>query len=419
MLRHLPYYEVLGDAHEGLPIWAPTLAGLAVVELVDAARADRSIVDGDWTGVRAAADAVTALREGLPVRRHLMTIVDQLRDGGPSWSNINASLFAYGRGLDLDGNWSLAVDVFGMVADIAREEREPQLAIEATTALGGAARRSGDWDRSADSYAQAAHLADTLGDKASGLTVRVGTANTHVARGNLPDARQILDEVIAEAEGLDGVQALAYHARASVAHLQGEYATTVTLGNKALGLTANHSVKDSILADIAAAFAEMGLRDAARDSHMVIAMTSRYQWVRWQSTINLMELAALDGMEEAFFGYAKELKNAALDPRLRSYFLLYYGQGLHAFGREEEGRGFIAEAQDFAAQNKIYQVSHEASLALSAAGREASKRRAAKPWAPENVPSHVFEVAEAMSNLRESAQASPPAGDWYQGPVDY
>ncbi|MGK2961954.1 MAG: hypothetical protein ACSLFK_07370 [Gemmatimonadaceae bacterium] len=419
MLRHLPYYEVLGNAHEGLSIWAPTLAGLTVLELVDAARDDRTIIDRDWTGVRAAADSVAALREGLPVRRHLMTVVDQLRDGGPSWTNINASLFAYGRGLDLDGNWSLAVAVFGMVADIAREERDPKLAIEATTALGGAARRSGDWDRSADSYAQAAHLADTLGDKASGLTVRVGTANTHIARGDLPAARQILDEVIAESDGLDGVQALAYHARASVAHLQGEYATTVSLANRALEKTSNPTVKDSIIADIAAAFAEMGLWDAARDSHMVIALTSRYQWVRWQATINLMELAALDGMEEAFFSYGKELKNAALDPRLRSYFLLYYGQGLLAFGRDDEALEMIAEARDFAAQHKIHQVSHEASLALGAGSRDAARRKASKPWAPDEIPSHVFEVAEVMSNLRESALALPLPGDWYQGQSEF
>ncbi len=419
MLRHLPYYEVLGNAHEGLPIWAPTLAGLAVLELVDAARVDWAIVDRDWTGVRAASDSVSALREGLPVRRHLMTIVEQLRDGGPSWTNINTSLFAYGRGLDLDGNWSLAVDVFGMVADIAREEREPQLAIEATTALGGAARRSGDWDRSADSYAQAAHLADSLGDKASGLTVRVGTANTHIARGDLPAARKILDDVITQADGLDGVQALAYHARASVAHLQGEYATTVTLANKALAKTSNTTAKDSIIADIAAAFGEMGMRDAARDSHMVIALTSRYQWVRWQATINLMELAAMDEMEEAFFGYAKQLRNAALDPRLRSYFLLYYGQGLLAFGRDDEALETIAEAQDFAAQHKIHQVSHDASLALSAGSRDSARRRAAKPWASEEIPSHVYEVAEAMSSLRESALALPLPGDWHEGQQDY
>ncbi len=422
MLRHQAYYDLLGDAHEALPVWAPTIAGLAVLELVDAARHDRTIVDRDWTGVRAASDAVSGLREGSPFRRQLLRIIEQIQGDASSWSNVNSSLFDYGRALDYEGNWSLAVDVFGTVADIAREEREPQLAIEATTALGGAARRSGDWTKSADGYAQAAYLADALGDKASGLTVRVGTANTHIARGNIPTAKLILDDVIIEAgkSGLDNVQALALHARASVAHLQGEYSDTVSYAHKALDKTTNPSVKDSIMADMAAAFGEMGLRDAARDTHMVISLMSRYQWVRWQSAINLMELAAHDGMEEAFYSYSKELKHAALDPRLRSYFLLYYGQGLITFGKEAVGMESIAEARDFAAQNKIYQVSHEAELALTVATREERARRAAiLPPAFETIPEEVFEVAHAMSKLREVALSSPPVSDWYDQPDLY
>src|SRR5688572_1919948 len=222
MVRHQAYYEFLAATEPESPGWAPALAGLAVLDLVDAARDDASIIDADWTGVRAVSETVRSLREGNPLRRSLLRVVEQLRDE-PDWSAITAGLFAYGRALDLEGSWKLATDVFATVADFAREDRRPELAMEATTALGGAARRSGDWDRSAEGYAEAAHLANSLGDKASGLTVRVGTANTQIARGNLPAAEEILDEVIAEASnsGLDGVAALAYHASATVAHLKG------------------------------------------------------------------------------------------------------------------------------------------------------------------------------------------------------
>lgn len=343
-----------------------------------------------------------------------MKIVEQLRDEPLDWSAVNASLFSYGRALDLEGSWSLAADVFDTVADIARADRHPELAIEATTALGGAARRSGDWDRSAEGYAEAAHLAGALGDKASGLTVRVGTANTQIARGNLPAAQEILDEVIAESvrSGLDGVAALALHASATVAHNKGRYADAVTFAHKALEKTTNQAVKDTIMADIAAAFVELGMRDAARDAHMVVSLTSRYQWVRWQATINLMELAARDGMEAAFDDYAGQLRNAALDPRLRSYFLLYYGEGCVSFGRDEEGRKHIAEAQQFAATHKINQVAFDAEKALAAAlERRVQPAKPATPWT-EPIPSSVYEVAEAVTHIREAALSSPPASDW-------
>jgi tetratricopeptide (TPR) repeat protein len=414
MLRHHPYYEVLGSLELDSPSWKPTLAGLSVLELVDAARDDRSIIDKDWTGVRAVTDMVESIREGTAVRRPLMKVVEELRGGTPSWTRVTENLFAYGRALDLDGGWNLAVDVFGTVAEMARADREPQLAIEATTALGGAARRSGDWDRSAMGYAEAAHLANTLGDKASGLTVRVGTANTQLARGNLPAAKAIFDEVIEEADrsGLDAVAALAYHGSASVAHNTGRFADAVTLSYKALEKADNQTVKDTILSDLATSFFKLGMHDSARDAYLVTSMTSRYQWVRWQATANLMELASLDGMEDAFEDYGRVLKDAALDPRLRSYFLLYYGEGCQRFGREEEGRSFIEQARDYAVSHKIYQVAFEAEKALTAAGeRRARNAKLDISWS-EPVREDVTQVASALSHLREYAVSSPPVDDW-------
>ncbi len=413
MLRHYAYFEVLGTLEERSSAWTAALAGLSVLSLVDDAREDPSIIDRDWTGVKAALECVSAIKEGSPLRRPLSKVLDELKGGGSNWNVINQILFTYGRALDYDGHWKLAVDVFGTVADIARADRMPELAIEATTALGGAARRSGDWDRSAEGYAEAAHLANALGDKASGLTVRVGTANTQIALGNIPAARAILDEVIAEAgaSGLDGVSALALHGRASVAHLQERYDESVTLGYKALEKTTNPSVRDQITSDIAAAFQELGMNDAARDAHMVISLTSRYQWIRWQATINLMELATAEGMEKAFEEYGRELKYAALDPRLRSYFLLYYGLGCLRFGREEEGMKWIADAKDFATAHKINQVAFEAEAALAKGEKEFRKAAATKRWT-ENASPEVLHVAEAFAQLRDTALASPPAEDW-------
>jgi len=414
MLRHLAYYDYLASLEENSPAWTATLAGIGVLSLIDAAREDKSLIDTDWPSVRGLAESVAGIRDGDPLRRVLMRIVDDLRDAGTQWSKVNHSLFAYGRALDLDGSWSLAVDVFDTVAEIARADRDPQLAIDATTALGGSARRSGDWDRSAEGYAEAAYLADALGDKSSGLTVRVGTANTQVARGNLPAAQVIFDEVIAEASksGLDGVSALAHHGSASIAHLQGRYADAVTLAYKALEKATNPTVRDNIMADLAAAFYHMGLRDAARDAHLVTSMTSRYQWVRWQATVNLMEIASEDGNAEAFDAYGRELKNAALDPRLRSYFLLYYGEGCARLGRHDEALRSIAEARDFAAEHKIFQVAHDAERALTAGEKNARAEEAARVWANEPVSAEVAHVMSAVGKLREAATASPPVDEW-------
>lgn len=396
-------------------MWASTLAGLAVLRMVDAVRDDSSLMSADWPGVRAVVDRVSALPEGNVLRRPMMRIVDQVRDDDRDWRAIATHVLAYGRTLDFEGSWNLAVGVFEMAADLGRQEQMSELVLEATTALGGAARRSGDWDKSAEGYAEAAYFADSIGDKASGLTVRVGTANTQRSLGNLPAAQIILDDVIAEASksGFKAVAALALHASASVAHLKGNHFEAVTIAYEALEKTTNPSAKDEIMADIAAAFIELGARDPARDAYLVISLTSRYQWVRWQAAINLMEIAYLDGMEDAFFSYAEELRYAALDPRLRSYFLLYYGQGCLAFGRDVEGRRNVEEAFRFAARQKINQAAFDAEKVLAGLAGERVKKpvKVAEPWS-ESLPDRVLEVAHALSRFREVALASPQTNDW-------
>ena len=162
--------------------------------------------------------------------------------------------------------------------------------------------------------------------------------------------------------------------------------------------------------DIAASLAELGILGAARDAHMIVSLTSRYQWVRWQATINLMELATMDSMEAAFDDYAAQLRNAALDPRLRSYFLLYFGQGCIAFGREADGIKYLSEARDFAAASKINQVMVEAEKALAAV-REKVRREPAKPWT-EEIPAEVSEIAHELALVRATAQFSPAVDDW-------
>lgn len=411
MVLHQAYFDVLASEQSGSPEWGAALAGLTVMRLVDAARLDSSVIDLDWTGLRAVSENIASLREGTPFRRPLTKVVDELRNPSSNWLTIDNSLLMYGRVLDLHGHWSLAADVFETVAEIARAERAPELAMEATIALGGAARRTGDWDRSAHGYAEAAYLADTLDDKASGLTVRIGTANTQIARGNLPAAQSILDEVITEASnsGLEGVEALALHASASVSHLRGNYDETVRLAYKALEKTENPSVKDSLMADIAAAFAELGMLGAARDAHMVVSLTSRYQWVRWQASINLMELSAMERMQKPFEDYAASLRNAALDPRLRSYFLLYYGQGLVGFGHSKEGRRYLTEARDFASQNKINQVVFEAEKALNAPVTKPTQPK--KQWVEAISPDLKY-VTAGLEKLKENALLSAPTPEW-------
>jgi hypothetical protein len=412
MIRHLPYFEMLSTLDESSPSWYATLGGLAVLDLVDKAREDPALVSADLASSAAISETISRIGEGNPVKRVLKRVVASVHSDDLGWQGVGVGLFEYGRALDFDGNWKLAVDVFETAADIARASHEPKAAIEATTALGGAARRSGDWDKSAEGYADAAHLASAVGDRALGLTVRVGTANTMIAKGNLPEAESLLDEVIEEAERsrLDTVTPLALHAKSTVAHLRKDFNGALALAYRALEKTTNANLRENLTAEIAAAFVELGLRDAGRDAHLILSITSRYQWVRSQATLNLMELASLDGQCEPFDRYSKQLCAQPLDPRLQAYFLLYYGQGCARLGRLEAAAKSIAEAGEFANAHKIHQVAHEANESLASLGKMTAPS-SAEIW-HEDVPTETREIAAAFAKLRKTAASSSRTEGW-------
>jgi tetratricopeptide (TPR) repeat protein len=321
--------------------------------------------------------------------------------------SVCGSLLAYGRSLDYEASWGLATDVFSTVAKLTRPEKNARLAVEAHTAVGGAARRNGDWEVSARAYSQAAYIADTLGDRAGVLGVQIGIANTYLAKGNLPQAETILDDVIVQARDQDfpEMQGMALHSRGVIAQKRGKYADALKLAYDAFRLTVRPAERDQVLEDIAAIFAELGMRDSARDTHLIVAATAQTQLVRWTATVNLLELASIDGMKEAFDSYANQLASAETGPWVRAHFLLFLGEGLHRLGRTARAEETLQDAIAFSETNQFHEIAFKAQSALSSVR---SSPRVVTPFVapPTWVPDDVASVVRAMSELRKTAEAA-------------
>ena len=409
MIRHQVYFDTLGSMQEESASWCAVFAGLSVMRLVDAYTDTgwSSIDPANWAQLHSVRTAIEGVSEGDTVRGVLTTVLDEVTKRGSNDENVCRSLLAYGRALDHGAAWGLAVDVFSTVVKLTRPERNAKLAVEAHVAVGGVARRNGDWDTSARAYSQAAYIADTLGDRQGVLTVQVGIANTYMAKGNLPQAQTILDDVLVQArdQELAQVQAIALHSRASLAQRKGDHAEGIKLAHEALSLTTNPAERDAVLDDIAAMFTELGLRDAARDTHLILAAASQSKAARGQATINLMELASLDDMPEAFDSYARELAHAPLGPWLRAHYLLFLGEGMNRLGRRDASEEALNETISFAEANQIHQVSFKAQSALSAI-RSAARSSKVLVAPPSWVPDEVNTVVRAMSKLRKTAVAT-------------
>jgi tetratricopeptide (TPR) repeat protein len=407
MIRHQVYFDTLGSLKEDSASWRSVFAGLSVLRLVDSySETGASIDPANWAQLHSVRTAIQNVSEGDPVRSVLASVLEEATSRMLIDDIVCASLIAYGRALTYEASWGLATDVFSTVAKLVRPEKSAPLAIEANVAVGGSARRNGDWETSARAYSQAAYIADTIGDRQGILTVQVGIANTYMAKGNLPQAQSILDDVIVQSgdERMFEIQSSALHSRASLAQRQGNCAEGVKLAYDALNLTNKPLERDLVLEDIGAMFTEIGLREAARDTHLLLIATTQSKQVRATATINLMELAALDGTIDAFDSYARELASAPLGPWLRSHYLLFLGEGMHCLGRHEAAEEALQEAISFAEANQIHQVSFRAQTALSAVRKSTPTKQFVAP--PTWVPEEVGSVVRAISELRKTAVAA-------------
>ncbi|MGH7604709.1 MAG: tetratricopeptide repeat protein [Gemmatimonadaceae bacterium] len=408
MIQHQVYFDTLGSMKEGTPSWRSVFAGLSVLRFVDAyAAAGSPSARPGWTQLHSVRVAIEEMSEGDVIRGVLTSVIDDLTARGYVDDAVCTSLVAYGRALDYEASWGLATDVFTTVAKMVKPERNARLAVEAHVAAGGAARRNGEWEISARAYSQAAFIADTLGDRPGVLTVQIGIANTYQAKGNLPQAQLILDDVIVQArdQDLPEIQADALHGRAALVARLGNPAEGLKLAHEALELMTKPGSRDVVLADIAGMFTELGLHDAARDAHMVLIATAQSKVVRWSATLNLMELASLDGMEEAFDKYALELAKTPLGPWLRSHYLLFLGEGFQRFGREPAAADALEEAARFAEANQIHQMAFKAEAAL-AQSRSLPTRKSTfsvpSPWVPDDIDC----VVRAIADLRKAVLAA-------------
>src|SRR5438270_10431956 len=220
MISHQVYFDTLGSMKEDSASWRSAFAGLSVLRLVDSYTESGSSIDpASWALLHSVRSAIEDVSDGDPIRGVLTTVLEEATKRTAIDDVVCRSLLAYGRALDYEASLGLATDVFATVAKIARPEKKAPLATEANVAIGGAARRNGDWETSARAYSQAAYIADTIGDRQGVLTVQVGIANTYLAKGNFPHAQAILDDVIVQAgdQGFDQVKGMALHSRASLA----------------------------------------------------------------------------------------------------------------------------------------------------------------------------------------------------------
>jgi tetratricopeptide (TPR) repeat protein len=403
-LRHVAFFEELSRANENDPAWRSVSAGLVVMRLVDQwIEAGPPVVASDSWGMNAVREAISEIPETTPLRRMLSAIVDSIASASHvDIHSLLPRLTAYGQALEYDAKFALAADVYQTVVEHADPVEDADLVVSAYIQLAFCLRNVLDLEGAAHAYEQASRVALAAGDLIGVLRGRLGDVKIAVARGNMPQAESILDETIARAQssGLNDICSRALHERAYVAGLRGQHERAVRYAYEALELATTPRDRDRILTNIATGFRFLGLVDAARDAYLVLAATAQEIYIRWMSELNLMEIAAEQGVELQFDKYRRDLESADFTPLLRVTYLLHVGRGYHALGDSDAGLPYLERAVELAASHKLNQLLFEAEEALTAAKQRAARQRkqASTPVSP-----IVKVVVDAVQQMRATA----------------
>ncbi len=406
-MRHLPYFAELAALDCNDAGWRAVSAGLVVLRLVDAwAEEGSAVVAADGWGVRSVRAAVEEMPAGMPARAILSGVVDALIESrGGDLHAVATRLMAYARSLDLDAKWALAADVYETVIAHVHPVEESDVVVTAHLRRGHCLRMAGAYDDATNTFTVAGRLAQEMGDMIGMLRARIGEAKIVIARGNLPAADAILEETVSVAteHKLVEVRSIATHDRAHVAQLRGQYDVAVRFAYDALGTTTNQIERDRILNDLAVAFYMLGVKSAARDAFLILAATAQDQYQRWVASINLMELAAEDGVELQFSRYRQQLSALPLPPLLRAQFELHVGRGLQRFGDLSTAANWLHRAHGTAVAHSLNQLVFDIEQAL--ASIEAVPNRNV-PTTPFDIQREVELIATEIREMRLGAGVS-------------
>lgn len=413
-LRYLAFFEALSETEEGSPLWQTLSAGLVTLRLVDAWLArGGSEAGGDQWGVQAVRQQVEQVPQGDPARSIFVGILDEVARPGPAdAARVVPRLMAYGRALDFAGRWALASELYMAVLSFVDPSADSDLAIGAQFRLAYCQRVLGRLDEAERAYAAAGHLSRVARDEIGSLRSEVGLGKVAMARGNVPAAERAFDSVISRAnaalqaredQAMREFRATVLHDRTSVSVARGQYVESIQLLDEALRDTRSPSARDRLIADIANGFLHLGVRDAARDSYMVVAATAEEQYSRWSATNSLLYLSVLDDMEPAFEQYRRQLADEPLGPELEGHYLHTVGMGYRRFGRFEQARSALERSLVIAEQHGfnalLFLVEEE--MRLVSMGERESKRVASVP-----APAELVGVALTMRRMREVALAA-------------
>jgi hypothetical protein len=368
-LKHLAFFEAVGEAEENSREAYSATAGLLILRLIDHwVLAGPVMVEPESVSVRSVRGAIMKLESNDPSREVLLGLVNAMQtirevDIPP----MLPRLFAYAGCLEKRTDLKLAADVYGTIGRFAEEEYDGDLLIDSFLRLGYCQRNLGSLGEAESSYVIAGKIAKRQKETGRALRSQIGLGIVTMTRGNLPKADELLASVVLECERAQCAEVFptALHAHSVVAQRRGDFGRAVCLAYDGLQRAVLPAERDGILSDIGAYFIAMERFGAARDALMILEATTTAEIVRINTRVNMLVLAARCGDQDLFASSRERLATVTLTPETQVNYLIESARGLRKFGEPETAREFLIEARELAIENGFNRSVFEAEEMLA------------------------------------------------------
>ncbi|HTC24578.1 MAG TPA: hypothetical protein VK688_09460 [Gemmatimonadales bacterium] len=340
--------------------------------------------------------------------RHLDGIVEALRcsDGG-STPAVRLALNAFAYFLENEGRLAESLDVLGLGA------RTYGVAIPATDfsavalSAGRLNRLQARFDAATSAYAAAEESASVVGDLNRQLLSRLGRANVFRGQGNLPLARQTVEQIIGEASGapdLVDVLSRAYADLAAVLVLQGHRLEALKAAYESFRLTHDPVTRMRVLGDLGVQLAELGYWDMARVAFEIVVVSDSFI-VKTNARIELMDLESAAGNRVAFERHRAELREAGsrMPPSMTVDYRYKTGLGLARFGQTARAREAWADGMRLAEAHRLNEWYFR--LERLCANLDQSESAALPKLEPATPPAAIADMAAGLQAYAEAASA--------------
>src|SRR5713101_624538 len=340
--------------------------------------------------------------------RHLEGIIEALKTAQAACTAaVRLSLNAFAYFLENEGRLAEALDVLGLAArthggDIPRAD------FAAVALFAGRLNRlQARFDAASAAYAAAEESATLTGDENARLLSRLGRALVLRGQGNLPLARNAIEQVIREAEPRQLVDVLsrAHIDLAAVLALQGHRLEALTANYQAFRLTHDPVSRMRILGDLGVKLSELGYYDMARVAFEIVVTSDTSFIVKTNARLELMDLESATGNRVAFERQRTELRTEMprMPPSMAVDFSYKTGVGLARFGQTARAGDAWADGMRMAEAHRLNEWYFRLErMTTNLEGCSASPLPAPEPAAP---PAAIADLAAGLRAYAATASA--------------